>query len=50
MFIQLMLGTSDELFGFIADCVDSFIKTHPPSSTDKNTKPKLGFTFSFPGI
>ncbi|KAK9367829.1 hexokinase-domain-containing protein [Lipomyces kononenkoae] len=52
---NLMLGTSKELFSFLAQKVDEFIKTHLEEKFNEETGHsasehiyKLGFTFSFP--
>lgn len=42
---ELKTGTSEELWGYIADCVKQFIESHHGS--DRTTLP-LGFTFSYP--
>ena len=46
---ELKTGEADELWEYIADCVQQFIDTHhgenPPTA---NNKLPLGFTFSYP--
>lgn len=39
-------GTAGDLFGFIADCIDTFIKKYKMNSNTID----LGFTFSFPVV
>lgn len=43
---ELRSGTSDELWGYIADCLQQFIEYHHEG--EKLDKLPLGFTFSFP--
>ncbi len=43
---ELKSGTSDELWEYIADCLQQFVETHHHDQMDK--KFHLGFTFSFP--
>lgn len=43
---ELRSGTSDELWGYIADCLQQFIEYHHEG--EKLEKLHLGFTFSFP--
>ena len=42
--VHCCAGTGDELFGFIADSVATFVATH----CGGNPTGKMGFTFSFP--
>eukprot|EP01117_Protostelium_nocturnum_P000887 TRINITY_DN11226_c0_g1_i1.p1 TRINITY_DN11226_c0_g1~~TRINITY_DN11226_c0_g1_i1.p1 ORF type:complete len:440 (-),score=102.59 TRINITY_DN11226_c0_g1_i1:114-1433(-) len=42
-----MTGGVQDLFNFIADCVEEFVEKHGESSS-RNETIKLGFTFSFP--
>lgn len=44
---ELKTGTSDELWEYIADCLQQFIETHHGGSTPEEKLP-LGFTFSYP--
>jgi hexokinase len=44
---ELKSGQSDELWEYIADCLQQFIETHHGDSTKAGTLP-LGFTFSYP--
>ncbi|KAF3911211.1 Glucokinase [Dactylellina cionopaga] len=47
----LMVGTSKELFSFLAQQVGDFVRKHHADhfeSQDSNERLKLGFTFSFP--
>ncbi|ODV83829.1 hypothetical protein CANARDRAFT_9119 [[Candida] arabinofermentans NRRL YB-2248] len=47
--IDLMSGTSDELFSYLASKVVAFVKEHHEEETKSlDHKFKLGFTFSFP--
>lgn len=43
---ELKTGTSEELWEYIADCLQQFIETHH-GTTNLDTLP-LGFTFSYP--
>lgn len=43
---ELKTGTSEELWEYIADCLQQFIETHHGNTT-QDTLP-LGFTFSYP--
>lgn len=43
---ELKTGTADELWGYIADCLQQFIDYHHPG--EKGTSFPLGFTFSYP--
>ncbi|KAK7204406.1 hexokinase-domain-containing protein [Myxozyma melibiosi] len=48
---ELMVGTSKDLFAFLAKRVEEFIKTHLSEKFDEDSvdhQLKLGFTFSFP--
>jgi len=42
---HLMTGTADEMFGFIAESIGSFMKQYHPESNDNV---HIGFTFSYP--
>ncbi|PFH60203.1 hypothetical protein XA68_11332 [Ophiocordyceps unilateralis] len=44
---ELKTGKSDELWGYIADCLHQFIETHHGDCSKVDTLP-LGFTFSYP--
>lgn len=44
---ELKTGQSEELWEYIADCVEQFINTHHEDLTNLPTIP-LGFTFSYP--
>lgn len=44
---ELKTGTSEELWEYIADCLQQFIETHHGTTKLENTLP-LGFTFSYP--
>lgn len=44
---ELKTGDSDELWEYIADCLQQFIVTHH-GNNDKMGKLPLGFTFSYP--
>lgn len=44
---ELKTGDSDELWDYIADCLQQFIETHHPDLPANTTLP-LGFTFSYP--
>ncbi|VEU21210.1 DEKNAAC102194 [Brettanomyces naardenensis] len=46
--IDLMTGTSAELFHWLAEKVQKFVETHHGDSIETGGKFKLGFTFSFP--
>src|SRR3984885_4283081 len=43
---ELKTGQSDELWEYIADCLQQFIESHHPD--EKLEKFHLGFTFSYP--
>jgi len=43
---ELKTGTADELWGYIADCLEQFIEYHHEG--EKLDKLPLGFTFSYP--
>lgn len=44
---ELKTGVSEELWEYIADCLQQFVETHHPDLA-KNEKLPLGFTFSYP--
>ena len=44
---QLRTGTAQNLWDFLANCVEEFLETHRESCEHLNRLP-LGFTFSFP--
>ncbi|CAN8099398.1 unnamed protein product [Discula destructiva] len=44
---ELKTGTSEELWEYIADCLQQFIETHHGTTKLETTLP-LGFTFSYP--
>lgn len=44
---ELKTGDADELWDYIADCLQQFIETHHPD-LPANVKLPLGFTFSYP--
>lgn len=44
---ELKTGTSEELWEYIADCLQQFIETHHGTTKLEGTLP-LGFTFSYP--
>ncbi|KAG6056726.1 hypothetical protein E4U17_002003 [Claviceps sp. LM77 group G4] len=44
---ELKTGNSDELWEYIADCLQQFVETHHGDGGKLNTLP-LGFTFSYP--
>lgn len=44
---ELKTGKSDELWEYIADCLNQFIETHHGEQKDFDKLP-LGFTFSYP--
>ena len=44
---QLRTGTAQDLWDFLADCVQEFLDSHRESCEQINKLP-LGFTFSFP--
>jgi hexokinase len=44
---ELKSGTADELWEYIADCLQQFIESHH-DNTNKLDKLHLGFTFSYP--
>ncbi|KAF2011936.1 hypothetical protein BU24DRAFT_425762 [Aaosphaeria arxii CBS 175.79] len=43
---ELKTGTADELWGYVADCLQQFIEYHHPD--EKIESLPLGFTFSYP--
>lgn len=43
---ELKTGTADELWGYVADCLQQFIEYHHEG--EKLEKLPLGFTFSYP--
>jgi len=45
---EVMAGTAEQLFDFIADCVQTFISSENKGAPISNAKLQLGFTFSFP--
>lgn len=44
---ELKTGSSDELWEYVADCLQQFIETHH-EDLPKSEKLPLGFTFSYP--
>ena len=44
---ELKTGKSDELWEYIADCLQQFVQTHHGETPNIGTLP-LGFTFSYP--
>lgn len=44
---ELKTGDADELWGYIADCLQQFIETHHDPKLREGNLP-LGFTFSYP--
>lgn len=45
---ELKTGDSDELWDYIADCLQQFLDTHHGEIPTGSTKIPLGFTFSYP--
>lgn len=43
---ELRTGKSEDLWGYLADCVKTFLKYHHGDKSDH--RPPLGFTFSYP--
>ena len=44
---ELKVGNGEDLWEYIADCLEQFIQTHHEEDEDMTTLP-LGFTFSYP--
>lgn len=45
---ELKTGHSDELWEYIADCLQQFVETHQSERNSFKGKMPLGFTFSYP--
>ncbi len=46
--VDLMKGTSDELFRWMAEKIQDFVKENHSNAVESGNRLKMGFTFSFP--